>query len=428
VIFLRLKRESKEEKERRKYYEFVNKFRKKYVPKEYNQVKLLYDICKPDVTHLFSLSNRSDGKTTNYIHFFINLAIKEERLKFALMVRHWDLKVAMEEQVVDVVEKFSDLEIDKLMFKRTPQYTTIWYDNKNIGITYDMNKATDLKNASGVLKKYPIIIYDEFLALPDDYVSNEFTKLQRIYSTTDKNGILPLIGHPKIIYLGNAENFMSPILAGLKLYNILENHPINEKKLYKTKEFGTIAIENHYNESVNEKINTNAFGNQSLAMYTGQFSVNNFNIISNDERKEIEYNKQFFYIKYGTYYIKVTYNQKTYKCYLSIESFLPPEYDYQFNTEIADNTEKSVYLKESFFDEDHIKKYAKGFFLFDNSYTKEIITGDSFISSLKINALINYHKTFILKDTVEESEKVIKDNYMQSTLDSLVKKFNQGVF
>lgn len=425
---MRLKRESKEEKERRKYYDYVNKFRKKYVPKDYNQVKLLYDICKPDVTHLFSLSNRSDGKTTNYVHFFINLALKNEALKFALMVRHWDLKVAMEEQVVDIVETFDDLDIDKLMFKRTPQYTTIWYNNKNIGITYDMNKATDLKNASGVLKKYPIIIYDEFLALPDDYVPNEFTKLQRIYSTTDKNGILPLIGHPKIIYLGNAENFMSPILAGLKLYNILENHPINEKRLYPTKEFGTIAIENHYNESVNEKINRNAFGNQSASMYTGQFHVNKYNIITDDERKQIESDKQFFYIKYGSQYIRVTYNQKTYKSYLTIESYLPPEYDYQFNTEIADNTDNSVYLKESFYDEDHIKKYAKGMYLFDNAYTKEMITSDNFIARLKINSLINYYKTFVLKDTIEEKEKVMKDNYLQSTLNGLVRKFNQGVF
>lgn len=421
-------RTSEEEKLLKKYYNFLNKFRKKYVPKQYNQIKLAYDLPKKDVTHLFSLSNRSDGKTTNYLHFFINLAIEFDWLKFAIMVRHWDLKIAMETQVVDIFNTFDDLDVDELLYKRTPQFTTIWYKGKNIGILYDLNKASDLKNTSGAMKHYPIILYDEFLALKDDYVPYEWEKLQRIYQTTDKKGILPLITHPKIFYLGNAENFYSPVLSGLKMYNILETHPINEKKLYYTEEFGTIALENHFNKETNKNINTNAFGTKDSSMYTGQFKVNRYNILTKEEKQAIDSNKQFFFINFGGTFIKVVYNQKTYKSYLSVESFLPSEYDYQFNSEISDNTENSVFLKESFYDEEHIKKYEKGMYLFDNVYTKEFITDNSYLASLKINKLISYYKTFMLKDVITESEKVIKDNYMEKSLESLVEKFGNGVF
>src|SRR5699024_7781700 len=135
------------------------------------------------------------------------------------------------------------------------------YQQQSIAVISSLNDATELKYSSNFLKKYPIMVYDEFLALQSDYLPDEWERLKTIYESIDRNQEIPLIKKPKIIYLGNAVNFDSPVLHGLKIFNILENHPINTAKIYKY-EFN-VMLEINRNDNANKQRNTRAFGSRS---------------------------------------------------------------------------------------------------------------------------------------------------------------------
>ena len=55
------------------YDKFFRKFQKQ-IPKQYNQIELMHDLLDSDIDFYISISNRSDGKTFNYISFFMALA------------------------------------------------------------------------------------------------------------------------------------------------------------------------------------------------------------------------------------------------------------------------------------------------------------------------------------------------------------------
>ena len=139
-----------------------------------------------------------------------------------------------------------------------------------------MNNATDLKYHSATLKYFPIIIYDEFLALEGDYLTDEWEKLKTIYQSIDRNkDEIPFITHPKIFLLGNAVNFSSPILANLDIFNYLQNHKINT-----TRQYNNILIELRKNKNVNDKKNLRAFDSSNDAMTTAEFNFNDYQLTS----------------------------------------------------------------------------------------------------------------------------------------------------
>src|SRR5699024_9941720 len=109
-------------------------------------------------------------------------------------------------------------------------YVSLNYKDRTIAVISDLNNASELKYFSNYLKKFPIIIYDEFLTLQTDYLPDEWERLKTIYQSIDRIEKYPLIHKPKIFYFGNAVNFESPILHGLKIFNILEKHPINKAR------------------------------------------------------------------------------------------------------------------------------------------------------------------------------------------------------
>ena len=73
----------------KEFQNFVSKFRRS-IPKQYNQIELADDLMNLDIDFLISISNRSDGKTFNYIAFFMKLAIDLD-IKFTLIARHLSL-------------------------------------------------------------------------------------------------------------------------------------------------------------------------------------------------------------------------------------------------------------------------------------------------------------------------------------------------
>ena len=265
------------------------------------------------------------------------------------------------------------------------------------------------------------MIYDEFLAIESDYLSDEWIRLQTIYESIDRVEEYPLIYKPKIFYLGNAVNFESPILHGLEIFNILEQHPLNTMKVYKY-DFN-IALEINRNENTNELRNTRAFGSKNDSMTTAQFQTNDFLIATENDKNHIKINPRTIFIKLKDDYLKIWFNPDDLTTILSIETTMTKDH-YDYNQQLKDNTVSSIYLNESYYNENHIKKYDHGFYLFENNFSKNTITSENNnLNWIRINKIIReYMRKDNQQNEIESKEQQFKDNYIEQTKRGLLKK------
>ena len=393
-------------------------FLRNHVPKEYNQLELTEELFNEEIVHYISISNRRDGKSFNYVHFFMNFAIETD-VAFSLICRNWTVKALLQDFVRRVAEKSNSIKSQDIQFQRGDFFTYVFWKDKRIGLITDLNAATNLKYASNFLEEFPIIIYDEFLALEGDYLPDEFERLSTIYSSINRGEPKKFIVKPKVFYLGNAVNFSSPILSGLELFNIIEKHPINTMKQYED-----LLLEMRRNDNANEKAGDDPFERRKnvSTMNMGRFKINNYRIANEKERSEIMRNPKFIYIKLDKEYLKITYNLDNRKILLSLTNYAD---DYTFNLKLKDNKKSATYLNETYYDSRHYKKYEKGLFLFDNNYSKDMITNNfSNLEALKINKIILKHESSIRERTeFERNEEVYEENYIERTKKAIFNKF-----
>lgn len=410
---------SNEEIENELFQEFLQDFREKYIPERYNQIKLLNELNNPDIDHFISISNRTDGKSFNYIHALLHISI-EYNVGLMLICRNTYLRESYQTLLDDIINFSPIYNRSDFTFIRGLYYISLNYKGDTVAIITDLNHAGELKYYSNFIKNFPIMIYDEFLALDTDYLSDEFERLQTIYESIDRKKEFPLIVKPKIFYLGNAMNFNSPILNGLNIFNILEKHKMNTARIYKY-EFH-VMLEMNKNTNANMQRNTRAFNSGNTSMSTGEFKTNSHLIADDNDRKEILKNPRTFYVKLRDDFMKVHFNYDTLKVILSITSVCPDDY-YIYNLELKDNTSDSTYLKETYFDENQYKRIDNGYYLFDNNYSRNLIATEyPMLNMLKIHKLIN---EFILTDTkteLEHKEQQFKENYIELTKRNLMKR------
>lgn len=401
--------------EEQKFQSYVSDYREKNIPIRYNQIKLMEYLTDDDLDHYVSISNRADGKSFNYMGFLLKFSVDYE-VGFTFIVRHYTVRKPVQQLIQKIIDTNDHFEPHDFIFMSTDFYTVLIYKDRHVGIITDLNQATDLKYSSNYLQDFPIMIYDEFLALEGDYLMDEWDRLKTIYSSINRKDIIPTITHPKIIYLGNAVNFSSPVLSHLNLFNILEKHPMNE-----TKKYDNIVLEFNRNDNVNEQRNLRAFKEDSDAMTKAEFAINKHNIATGNDRNRINLKPNYVYVKMRTAYLKITYNMDTFESILSVVS---DNETYDFNILIKDNTENSTYLTPSYYDEDYVKKYDKDVYLFDNMYSKDnILDGFNDVKTLKISKIIKRHFSDNTKDNFEMREQVYKENYLENTKKNLFKKF-----
>lgn len=398
----------KRETEVKEYQTLLEKHRKT-IPEEYNQIELCNELMNKDLDFYISISNRSDGKSFNYVGFFIKLAI-EKGIGFMLVSRHFTLRYAYQELVDEIVSEMKGVNFNHIFYDKNDDYIKIGYKEDYIGIITDLNNATDLKYHSATLKYFPIIIYDEFLALEGDYLTDEWEKLKTIYQSVDRNkDDIPFISHPKIFLLGNAVNFSSPILANLDIFKYLQNHKINT-----IRQHNNILIELRKNQNVNNKKNLRAFDSENDAMTTAQFNFNDYQLTNDNDIQYIQKNSDFFYIKTEFGYLKIIFNVNDLRTDIK---FVPYVENYQFCTQIEDVKEDVIYLDERYYDyENHHKQYYKkgSFITFDNAYTKSFVLDNDDLIALRIKKVIKRY--FKSKQTTEpDIDKIYEDNYIQRT-------------
>ena len=398
----------KRETEVKEYQNLLEKHRQT-IPEEYNQIELCNELMNKDLDFYISISNRSDGKSFNYVGFFIKLAI-EKGIGFMLVSRHFTLRYAYQELVDEIVSEMKGVNFNHIFYDKNDDYIKIGYKEDYIGIITDLNNATDLKYHSATLKYFPIIIYDEFLALEGDYLTDEWEKLKTIYQSVDRNkDDIPFISHPKIFLLGNAVNFSSPILANLDIFKYLQNHKINT-----IRQHNNILIELRKNQNVNNKKNLRAFDSQNDAMTTAQFNFNDYQLTNDNDIRYIQKNSDFFYIKTEFGYLKIIFNVNDLRTDIK---FVPYVENYQFCTQIEDVKDDVIYLDERYYDYDnhHKQYYKKGSFItFDNAYTKSFVLDNDDLIALRIKKVIKRY--FKSKQTTEPNiDKIYEDNYIQRT-------------
>lgn len=199
------------------YLKNVEKFRQKHIPPQYNQVKMLDELNNPDIDHFISISNRTDGKSINYVHALLKIAIDYD-IGLSFFSRNMMLRTSYQELINDILDISTIFDRRDFNFIRSQYYVSLNYKDKTIALISDLNNASELKYFSNYLKNFPIMIYDEFLALQDEYLPDEWVRLKTIYESIDRKEKYPLIHKPKIFYFGNAVNFDSPVLHGLKIF------------------------------------------------------------------------------------------------------------------------------------------------------------------------------------------------------------------
>lgn len=403
--------------EEEKYLKTIEKHRKT-IPERYNQIQLLDYLLDEELDHYISISNRADGKSFNYIHALVEASI-EHGLKFILLARHYTVRFAYQEFLIKLFDKSHLYNGKDFGFLRTDFYITVYYRDKEVCLITDLNQATDLKYHSNYLEDFPIMVYDEFLALEGDYLPDEWERLKTIYASINRKDKkdMPLLKIPKIIYLGNAVNFSSPVLAALDMFNILEKHPMNSLKKY-----GNIILEMNKNDNANEERNLRAFNEETDELTNAEFKTNYFNVATEKQRMQIKQNARFIIVKLRDNYLKITFNPDNLLILLSIVNYSK---DYDFNLQLKDNTEESIYLNETYFSDKHPNRYNKDYYLFDNTFTKDFIThGFTQLDTLKITKIVSKFLTITQdKSNFDIKEEQYKENYIEQTKKNLLRHF-----
>lgn len=397
---------------------FIKKFRKT-IPKRYNQIYLVDELCNDELDHYVSISNRTDGKSFNYIDFFAEFSIEFD-IGFFIVVRHFTLRWAYTGFLFKVFREKKGLNPEDLTFKRFDHYIQVIYQKKSIGIISDLNTATDLKLYSNFLEDYPILIYDEFLAIEDDYLMGEWERLATIYTSVDRKDSIPYINYPRIFYLGNAVNFSSPILANMDIFDKLETQEINTQRIYENK-----VLEMRRNDNANASRNSRAFGDANDAMKTGQFKVNNFLIANENQLRIFKTDIHFFTVNLGSYLLLVKYKLDSNKILLSI---IPDSQGYEFNVRLKDTIEGSEYIRDIYYQEEHFEYYLDKYYLFKNSYSRDVILENQQFTNLNIMSLIDQHRsTYNVLDNELYNEVLTTEQKRIVVQLQLIERFENGL-
>lgn len=405
-----------------KIQRYISRFRKKYVPKKYNQIKMLDYLTDDDVDHYISISNRADGKSYNYIHFFMRFAIDFD-VNFMLIARHFTIQQMYVDQLRKIASTFNkSINPKNLQFINSQFYIKVIYKTdkgaKTIGLITDLNEAQDLKYNSAYLSDFPIIIFDEFLVLETDYLPDEYERLQTIYTSVNRKENIDYIHFPKIFYLGNAVNFSSPILMNLGLFNKIENQSLNTIQKY-----GNKVLEINKNLNANEIRNTRAFDEEHDNVANVEFSNNKYLLPTENQIKQFRVYGEVCFVKLERNYLRIDFVFDKGLIMLSVVGFVK-EYDY--NLREVDSNDKSIFLKETYYSDNYPRRFQKGEFLFENAPSRYYVLRDSQLLRLKITRLVSEVHARNNEDLLVSNEKKYNDNYISRTKRELINKFLSG--
>lgn len=382
-------------------------YRTKYLPPEYNQLELLNKLTDDSIDHYISITTRGDGKSFNYISALGYIGYYLD-MPTILLVRHWSLQNAMHDLVNTVLQTIGWCKDAKIAWQTNTDYLICYVNDKPVYLVTDLNRASDLKQHSAVLKDFPIILYDEFLTLASDYVDEEYSKMATIYKSVDRVKDRPYIKYPKCIYLGNPVNFSSPLLPSLNIYDYLQTHEIGTVKQY-----NNVLLEMKKNEHRNDGKNLRAFHDPNDSDVTGEFKFDNYMLttpqgyiqaMSGGEKIKIRIDPLTMY----------TILRSKGRYVLGIEK---ADNDEQYTLSLNDCNENRILLTERNMKDNLYKRFEKGMFQFKDAFSKEYITIHPELQR------INFYKLFSKKSIEITHEEVYNEAIKEKELKALYERF-----
>src|SRR5690625_5408729 len=106
------------------YQNYIDQFRKKHIPERYNQVKLLDHLNDPEIDHFISISSRTDGKSINYVHALLNIAI-DYNLGLMFISRNMMLRQSYQTLLEDIFYLYNVLNCEVFCIIRTHIYQSL---------------------------------------------------------------------------------------------------------------------------------------------------------------------------------------------------------------------------------------------------------------------------------------------------------------
>lgn len=377
------------------FNDYLNFFRKEYIPKQYNQLHTLDYLTDDSVDYLFTVSNRTDGKSVNYKGFAMAAAYRFG-MPFMLLSRHWSLRSTIIAELYEYADTLGIFNMDDMRDESMGEYACVYYKDELICIVAELDNSSDLRYSSYALKNCTWIIYDEFLTLNADYVSNEALQFFLIYTSIDRKyakGKIPLFHYLKVICLGNPTNLNSPLLQALHVTRNFQRQEINTLRQY-----GNVVLEKLRNDNSKDNANARAVPSDIMeGFYTGDFEFNEDQIVTDDYYANfLQKPVDRFTIKLKEGYLNIQYVIGSFKDII-IEHTMT-EKSYTYCTELYDLKQSVQYLdSERFCDLDFWRHYELGEFLFTDEIAREAVLKDSFIVTLDLYRIIalydeTYHK------------------------------------
>ena len=375
---------------------------RKGIPEKYNQLEFMNYLDDAEVDMMISITTRGDGKTYNVLRA---LALLHESLQFCTLIitRHSELKSAMIGQIRDIYHNEKNLNNKGLNVMYNLNLCQIYYQDKLAFLIVDLNNADDLKYYRSMLQQCNIALYDEFLSVGGNYAGNEYLKFKTIFETMDSD-TTPAMEYTnnlrKVILLANPVDWSSEFLARYNLYKALETQPINTVAKH-----GNIVLERRRNNQAQDTKNNRLFEEDESV--TGEFKYNSWHL------KEPKATTLPVIVKTVDRYIYIFIEDKP------ILSVRPVADSYSFNTDLADNKDTSVYLKSNYYKDNFYKRYTKGFFYFENAFSKEyILTNYPTLDFLKI-----CKHSGKIETTIDTIDKQIKQDEFKSMVERIARSF-----
>lgn len=248
---------------------------------------------------IFSLGNRSIGKTFSYTSLCVNNFLKKGT-KFVYMRRYdEDLKISGATFLDEMRRKYPDVAFD---VKGSGKSGTLYYINNMIaGMTVSLSKG--FKYKSMVMSDYDIIFFDEFLNEDGVYLPEEVSKCLNFYQSVARGYGRPIREEVRFIFCGNHVTINNPYFRELKIRDHIKlgtRYCVDPDRAW--------VVEMTDNQEIASEITKTPFGKMIAKTKYGEMAVKSQFYLDDDTFIQKPKGK-------SEYYCTLIYNDKAYGVY-----------------------------------------------------------------------------------------------------------------
>lgn len=248
---------------------------------------------------IFSLGNRSIGKTFGWSEYCIRRFLKKGR-KFIYMRRFdEDLFLTAPGFFNNVQQKYPDIQM--IVKGNGKAGTPLYIGDQLAGMTMALSKAYKYKSVN--LSEYDTVFFDEFLPEDGKYLRDEVAKVLNLYQTIARGFNQPIREEVKFVFVANNVTLNNPYFRELK---IREQVMLNSRYCVDPDRAWVLELTN--NEEIADEILKTPFGKMIAKTRYGDYALHSQFYL--DDNKFIEKPTGN-----STYFCTIVYEGKKYGVY-----------------------------------------------------------------------------------------------------------------